>query len=96
MGDCSYCGQENNPVSSDPTDHCQWVGILSNRLVGVRSTFCYERQIANQIALLSEILPLLKAIDSGYSQRQREQMREKVKELLPRVEEVVGDKGEKA
>ena len=51
------------------------------------------KQLSTITALLSEILPLLQAIDSGYSQRQREQMRERVKELLVKVEEVVGKKG---
>ena len=90
MHNCPFCGSARY---LNPQTHYNCGQPIKPRKDVYRPGLCYEGEIANQAALLSEILPLLQAIDSGYSQRQREQMREKVKELLPQVEKVVEKKG---
>ena len=44
---CPFCGAEDKSYSSNPKDHCHWVGKYAKDLAGVRSSYCYERQIAN-------------------------------------------------
>lgn len=47
-GVCQFCGREAKPFSSDPSDHCCWVGDLADKLKGIRSISCYESQLAQQ------------------------------------------------
>lgn len=46
MGDkCPFCGRKKTPFSSNPEDHCRWVGKYSVDLAKARSIYCYEAQI---------------------------------------------------
>jgi hypothetical protein len=76
MDKCKFCGAEENPTSSDPTDHCEWVGKYSKKLTGVRSIYCYERELASLRAdleakdkLLREAVLMLKRwVDNSLSE----------------------------
>ena len=64
---CPFCGREARPVSSNPEDHCCWVGKYANDLKGVRSSSCYEAQIASLEALVREMGKLMSSNKVAWS-----------------------------
>ncbi len=59
---CLFCGAEEKPFSSNPEDHCMWVGEYAHKLKGVRSPYCYERELARKDALLGKRDDLLQEV----------------------------------
>jgi hypothetical protein len=58
-GRCPFCGSEDKPYSSSSMDHCHWVGKFSNDLKGIRSIWCYERQLTQHQELLREVVEVI-------------------------------------
>lgn len=98
MDKCQYCGREENPMSSNPDDHCVWVGEFAERLKGVRSPSCYETELAAKDALLRECEGALSAALCMFKVTQTvddyplDHWSRQAQALLPKIQEAVEEK----
>ncbi len=69
MDKCEHCGREKKPWSSRASDHCHYVGALGKKLPGIRSSYCYDAQIAALKSQLGERDELIARLQTEIRER---------------------------